>query len=100
VNLQDDTIRAAVARLVSSDVDIIVTGGNEFIVNAAWAATKVIPMVITAIDYDPVALGYVASIARPVGNVTGPFAEQIELASKWLQLMKEMVPKSRKMVVF
>jgi putative ABC transport system substrate-binding protein len=45
------------------------------------------------------ALGYVASIARPRGNVTGLFAENIELASKRLQLMKEMVPKSRKMVV-
>jgi putative ABC transport system substrate-binding protein len=100
VNLQDDTIRAAVTRLVSSDVDIIITGGNEFIANAAWAATKVIPIVIAAIDYDPLALGYVASIARPGGNVTGVFAEQIELASKRLQLMKEMVPKSRKMVVF
>jgi putative ABC transport system substrate-binding protein len=100
VNLQDDTIRAAVTRVVSSDVDIIITGGNEFIANAAWAATKVIPIVITAIDYDPLALGYVASIARPGGNVTGLFAETIELTSKRLQLMKEMVPKSRKMVVF
>jgi putative ABC transport system substrate-binding protein len=100
VNLQDDTIRAAVEGLVSSDVDIIVTGGNEFVARAALAATKVIPIVITAIDYDPLALGIVASIARPGGNVTGLFAEQIELTSKRLQLMKEMVPKSRKMVVF
>jgi putative ABC transport system substrate-binding protein len=100
VNSQDDTIRAAVTRLVSSDVDIIVAAGNEFAAKAAWAATKVIPIVIIAIDYDPLALGYVASIARPGGNVTGVFAEQIELASKRLQLMKEMVPKSRKMVVF
>jgi putative ABC transport system substrate-binding protein len=100
VNLQDDTIRAAVTSLVSSDVDIIVIGGNEFAAKAALAATKVIPIVIIAFDYDPLALGIVASLARPGGNVTGLFAEQIELASKRLQLMKEMVPKSRKMVVF
>jgi putative ABC transport system substrate-binding protein len=100
VNLQDDTIRAAVARQVSSDVDIIVTGGNEFIAKAAWTATKVIPIVIAAVDYDPLALGYIANIARPGGNITGLFAEQIELASKRLQLMKEVVPKDRKMIVF
>ena len=100
VDLQDDTIHAAITKIVSSDVDIIITGGNEFIVKAALAATKVIPIVIAAIDYDPLALGYVASIARPGGNVTGLFAEQIDLASKRLQLMKEVVPGSQKMVVF
>ena len=100
VDLQDDTTRAAMMKIVSSDVDIIVTGGNEFIARAALAATKVIPIVIVAIDYDPLALGYVASIARPGGNVTGLFAEQIDLASKRLQLMKEVVPTSQKMVVF
>ena len=99
VDLQDDTIHAAMTKIVSSDVDIIITGGNEFIVKAALAATKVIPIVIAAIDYDPLALGYVASIARPGGNVTGLFAEQIDLASKRLQLMKEVVPRSQKMVV-
>jgi putative tryptophan/tyrosine transport system substrate-binding protein len=99
VDLQDDTIRAAVTQLVR-DVDIIVTGGNEFAAKAAWAATKLIPLVIIAIYYDPLALGYIASIARPGGNVTGLFAEQIELASKRLQLMKEAAPGSRKMIVF
>ena len=99
VDLQDDTIHAAITKIVSSDVDIIITGGNEFIAKAALAATKVIPIVI-AIDYDPLVLGYVASVARPGGNVTGLFAEQIDLASKRLQLMKEVVPGSQKMVVF
>jgi len=100
VSLQDETIDAAVTKLVRGGIDIIITGGNEFIAKAAWAATKVIPIVIVAIDYDPLALGYIASIARPGGNLTGLFAEQIDLASKRLQLMKEVVPRSRKMVVF
>jgi len=100
VNLQDDTIRAALTKLLSGNVDVIVTGGNEFVAKAALEATKVIPIVIAAIDYDPVGLGYVASVARPGGNVTGLFAEQIELASKRLQLMKEMVPGTEKMIVF
>jgi putative tryptophan/tyrosine transport system substrate-binding protein len=68
VDLQDDTIRAAMTKIVSSDVDIIVTGGNEFIAKAALAATKVIPIVIVAIDYDPLALGYVAINASSPGT--------------------------------
>jgi putative ABC transport system substrate-binding protein len=99
VDLRDDTIRAAATQLVR-DVDVIVTGGNEFAPKAVWEATKLIPLVIIAIDYDPLALGYIASIARPGGNVTGLFAEQIELTSKRLELMKEAAPGSRRMVVF
>ena len=98
VSLQDETIDAAVTKLVRGGPDIIVTGGNELIAKALWAVTKVIPIVVVAIDYDPLALGYITSIARPGGNVTGLFAEQIDLSSKRLQLMKEVVPRSRKMV--
>jgi putative ABC transport system substrate-binding protein len=98
VSLQDETIDAAVTKLVRGGPDIIVAGGNELIAKALWAVTKVIPIVIVAIDYDPLALGYITSIARPGDNVTGLFAEQIDLSSKRLQLMKEVVPRSRKMV--
>jgi putative tryptophan/tyrosine transport system substrate-binding protein len=100
VTLQDDTIRAAMTKLVSGDTDIIVTGGNEYLTKAALQATKVIPIVITAIDYDPLALGYIASLARPGGNVTGLFTQQIDLTAKRLQLIKEAVPGTSKMVVF
>jgi putative ABC transport system substrate-binding protein len=100
VTLQDDTIRAAMAKLVRGDIDIIVTGGNEYLTKAALQATRVIPIVITAIDYDPLALGYIASLARPGGNVTGLFTQQIDLTAKRLQLIKEAVPGSSKMVVF
>jgi putative tryptophan/tyrosine transport system substrate-binding protein len=100
VTLQDDTIRAAMTTLVSGDIDIIVTGGNEYLTKAALQATRVIPIVIIAIDYDPLALGYIASLARPGGNVTGLFTQQIDLTAKRLQLIKEAVPGSSKMVVF
>ena len=87
-------------KLVSGDTNIIVTGGNEYLTKAALQATKVIPIVITAIDYDPLALGYIASLARPGGNVTGLFTQQIDLTAKRLQLIKEAVPGTSKMVVF
>jgi putative tryptophan/tyrosine transport system substrate-binding protein len=100
VNLQDDTIRAAMTKLVGDDVDIIVTGGNEFVARAALRASRVIPIVIVAIDYDPLALGYIASLARPGGNVTGLFFEQIDLMAKRLQLIKEAASGSQNVVVF
>jgi putative tryptophan/tyrosine transport system substrate-binding protein len=100
VTLRDDTIRAAMTKLVSGDVDIIVTGGNEYLTKAALQATKVIPIVIIAIDYDPLALGFIANLARPGGNITGLFTQQIDLTAKRLQLIKEVVPGIMKMAVF
>jgi putative ABC transport system substrate-binding protein len=100
VNLQDDTIRVAMTKLVDDEVDIIVTGGNEFVARAALQASRVTPIVIIAIDYDPLALGFVASLARPGGNVTGLFFEKIDLTVKRLQLIKEAVPRSPNIVVF
>ena len=97
---QDDSISAAVTKLVSDNVDIIMATGNELSPKAALAATKTIPVVMVAIDYDPLALGYVASLARPGGNLTGLFYQQIDLTSKRLQLMQEAVPKISKMTVF
>ena len=49
------------------------------------AATTSIPIIMVAIDYDPVARGYVSGLARPGGNITGVFAQQIELAMKRLE---------------
>jgi putative tryptophan/tyrosine transport system substrate-binding protein len=99
VNLQDEIIRAAVSKLVADDVDIIVTAGNEFAAGAALQASRVTPIVIAAIDYDPLALGYIASLARPGGNVTGLFFEQIDLTVKRLQLIKEAAPERPNVVV-
>ena len=66
---------------------------------SAVAVTKTIPIVMQANDYDPLALGYVASLARPGGNVTGVFLQQIELTPKRLQLLTQTVPDLARMVV-
>src|SRR5262249_51284496 len=55
---------------------------------------------MVAIDYDPLALHYVASLARPDGNVTGVFFQQVELAMKRLQLMKNALPNVEAATVF
>jgi putative ABC transport system substrate-binding protein len=90
----------AMQQLVDRKADVIVALGPEAALKAALAVTRTIPIVMVAIDYDPVALGYVTSLARPTSNVTGLFLEQIELAAKRLQLVKDAFPAVGKATVF
>ena len=85
--------------LVRSNVDVILASGPEATLQAARQATSTIPIVMVAIDYDPVALGYVASLSRPGGNVTGLFFQQLELTAKRLELLKEAVPSVARVAV-
>ena len=78
--------------LVNRGVDAILAVGPEVALKSAVAATKTIPIVMQANDYDPLTLGYIASLARPGGNVTGVSMQQIELTPKRLQLLTETVP--------
>jgi ABC-type uncharacterized transport system substrate-binding protein len=75
--------------LVRTKVDVIVTTGDA--VKAAKQATNTIPIVMTG-SADPVADKFVASLARPGGNVTGMSTMVAELGSKRLELLKEVVP--------
>jgi putative ABC transport system substrate-binding protein len=86
-----DRLPGLVAELVRLRVDVIVTA-TAAATRAAKEATSKIPIVIAAIDFDPIALGYVSSLARPGANVTGVFFRQSELAVKRLQLFKELLP--------
>jgi putative tryptophan/tyrosine transport system substrate-binding protein len=84
------------AEMVRLNVDVIVTGGPT--TSAARDATKAIPIVFAGIS-DPVRSGYVASLARPGGNVTGVPYLGVELAPKRLQLLKEAVSKIQRVAV-
>ena len=79
------------AELISRKVDIIVVGGGQSI-RAAQKATKTIPIVMMAVS-DAVMLGFVDSLARPGGNITGLTTQAPELGGKRLELLKEIVPK-------
>jgi ABC transporter substrate binding protein len=59
------------------------------------AATSTPPIVVVAFDYDPLAHGYIRTLARPGGNVTGLFVQQIEQAVKRLELIREAFPKAQ-----
>jgi putative ABC transport system substrate-binding protein len=89
----DETSAAVAAEVVRHNPDVIVTAGPEEPLRAARRSTTTIPIIVVAINYDPVAKGYVASLARPAGNVTGVFFQQFEVDAKQLELFKEILPK-------
>ena len=78
--------------LAAREPDIILATGPEIALKSALAATRTLPIVMIAIDYDPFARGYVTNLARPSGNVTGVFFQQIELAAKRIQLVRDAFP--------
>jgi ABC-type uncharacterized transport system substrate-binding protein len=82
--------RELAAELVRLKVDVIVTSGQQ-VTRAAKEATSTIPIVM-AQDNDPVENGFVASLARPGGNITGLSNFAPELSGKRLELLKEIVP--------
>jgi len=93
-----DRLPALAAELVRLKVDIIVTGG-PLPTRAAKEATTTIPIVMTQ-DPDPVGDGFVASLARPGGNITGLATLAPELSGKRLELLKETIPKLSRVAVF
>jgi putative tryptophan/tyrosine transport system substrate-binding protein len=92
-----DRERELAAELVRLKVDVIVTGGPSS-TRAAKEATVTIPIVM-ANDGDPIRNGFVASLARPGGNITGLSSLAPELSGKRLELLKEIVPKLSRMAV-
>jgi putative tryptophan/tyrosine transport system substrate-binding protein len=85
-----ERIPSLVAELVQLKVDVLVVG-SPGAVQEAKRATKTIPIVMV-ITQDPVAAGYVDSLARPGGNITGLTRLTRDLAGKRLELLKEAVP--------
>ncbi len=90
-------LKEMAAELVALKVDAIITH-STLGVRAAADATKTIPIIIADAP-DPVALGFVASLARPGGNITGSTGFQTELAAKRLELLKEVIPRVKRVSV-
>jgi putative ABC transport system substrate-binding protein len=85
------------AELVQMKVDVIVAGGYQAI-SAAQQATTTIPIVMVRTG-DPVGLGFVASLARPGRNITGLSSINVDLSSKYLELLRDAVPKLSRVTV-
>src|SRR5262249_19134859 len=84
------------AEFVRFKVDVLVAWGGA--IPAAKQATSVIPIVFPVAG-DPVGGGYVDSLARPGGNVTGLSLQQTDVASKRLELLREAVPGLRRLAI-
>src|SRR5262249_32960489 len=93
----EERLRALAAELVQLQVDVIVAPGIAA-TRAAQHATRTIPIVMAG-TYDPVAGGFVASLAQPGGNITGLSYLGDELHGKRLELLKETVPQSTRIAV-
>jgi putative ABC transport system substrate-binding protein len=93
-----DRLRALAAELVRLKVDVIVTGGRNA-TRAVKEATATIPIVM-AQSGDPVADGFITSLAQPGGNITGLSRLSPELDGKRLELLKEIVPKLSRVAAF
>jgi putative ABC transport system substrate-binding protein len=92
-----DRLPSLAAELVRLNVDVIIAESTPA-ARAAQQATRTIPIVLTLVT-DPVEGGFVASLARPGGNVTGLSLMHPELSAKRLELLKEIVPKASRVAV-
>jgi putative ABC transport system substrate-binding protein len=86
-----DRMRRHAAELVALAPDVILASGGT-VVGALLEASRTIPIVFT-LTVDPVGAGFVASLARPGGNVTGFTGYEYGLGTKWLELLKEIAPR-------
>jgi putative ABC transport system substrate-binding protein len=88
--------RAVIAR----GIDIVLANGTEPNLTAALKVAAGRPVVMVAIDFDPVARGYAKSLARPSGEVTGVFSLQTQIAAKRIQIVADAFPDLHAATVF
>jgi putative ABC transport system substrate-binding protein len=99
-NSRVENFPALAATMAKTRYDALFTSGPEATLAAAIQASRDAPIVVIAVDFDPVATGDVASLARPGGRVTGISAQQSVLPAKRLEFLKEMLPAARRVGVF
>jgi len=95
---QYDRLPELAAELVRRQVAVIITAGGAPSALAAKGATRTIPIVFNASE-DPVRLGFVASLGRPGGNLTGVNFFVTELTAKRMELLRELLPRARRVAV-
>ena len=86
--------------IVAQKPDIVLAAGPESSLKGALAAADGLPVVMIAVDYDPLAKGYVQSLSRPSKSITGVYFQNVELVGKRLGLLKQAFPNAATMTVF
>jgi ABC-type uncharacterized transport system substrate-binding protein len=92
-------VAEAMGELVRRNVDVIVDAGEEVTLKAAMTATSSVPIVMLAVTYDPVVQGYVSSISRATGNVTGLYLRRPELLEKQIAFLTSASPGAVRLAV-
>ena len=90
----DEQLLGKYASELANTVDLILAIASGSLL-AARRASRTIPIVALDLEADPIAIGAAQSLNRPGGNVTGIFLDAPEIAGKWLQIIREMIPKTR-----
>jgi ABC-type uncharacterized transport system substrate-binding protein len=96
---QDLSLPEQAAAMVRANADVLVALGSEQALQSCIRASRTIPIVFVANNYDPIARGYVQSLARPGGNVTGVSLRQTELAEKQVELLTQAFPDRARLAV-
>ena len=94
-----DRLAAVVGEMARRRVDVILMGGQDELIKTAVTAARSVPVVTTAVDSDPLAKGYIASLSHPGGNLTGVVFQQRELIAKRLDLLTQAVPHIARIVL-
>ena len=84
-------LREFAREFARSQVDAILAIGSASL-HAAFETTRSVPIVALDLETDPVKAGMVGSLNRPGGNVTGVFFDAPQIAGKWLQLLRDVLP--------
>ena len=96
---RSESLPELAADLARLNCDLLVAPGSEANLAAIKQATRDTPIVVWAADYDPVATGHIVSFARPGGRITGVSLLQSELPAKRVELLKELLPSTKKIAV-
>lgn len=94
----DDRLLNKYANELAASAEVILAFGSTGLL-AARQASQTLPIVAIDLESDPVASGAVQSLNRPGGNVTGTFLDAPEIAGKWIQIIREMLPGIKKVAL-
>jgi putative ABC transport system substrate-binding protein len=87
------------AELLRTQPDLVVAAGPEVALQAVIGASGHIPIVMFAVNFDPIERGYIPSLAQPGGNITGVVVRPVELARKQIDLLRQAFPDRNRVAV-
>jgi putative ABC transport system substrate-binding protein len=94
----DDRLLAKYANELAASADVIIAMASGSLA-AARQASQTVPIVALDLESDPIATGAAQTLNRPGGNVTGIFLDAPEIAGKWIQIIREILPQIRKVAL-